>query len=81
LSTGSVIDSKHLPKEVLGREAQGPEVCIPIGTTLDDAKQRIIQATLNSVDGDKKLAAGMLGIATRTVYRTLEKTDEEEYGL
>jgi len=78
LSTTRKIDAKHLPREVLGREAQGPEVCVPIGTTLDDAKQMIIEATLNTTDGDKRAAASMLGIAARTVYRALDRKGSEE---
>ena len=78
LSTTRKIDAKHLPREVLGREAQGPEVCVPIGTTLDDAKQMIIEATLNTTDGDKRAAANMLGIAARTVYRALDRKGSEE---
>ncbi len=31
----------------------------------------IADATLAAVDGDKRLAASMLGIARRTVYRSL----------
>lgn len=73
LTTGDTIDGKHLPKEVLSDEESGSEILIPIGTTLDDAKCRIIRATLHAADGDKKRAAEMLGIATRTVYRTLER--------
>ncbi|HDS74428.1 MAG TPA: sigma-54-dependent Fis family transcriptional regulator, partial [Firmicutes bacterium] len=73
LTTGDTIDGKHLPKEVLSDEESGSEIVIPIGTTLDDAKCRIIRATLHAADGDKKRAAEMLGIATRTVYRTLER--------
>jgi len=71
LTTGDVIDGDHLPKEVLGIEPQTREIRIPIGMPMNEAKQQIIDATLRAVDGDKKLAASILGIASRTVYRAL----------
>ena len=36
--------------------------------TLRDAEMALIQATLESVDGDKETAANILGIAARTIY-------------
>ncbi len=71
LSTTEVIDADHLPREVLGIEQYTNEIRIPVGTTMGAAKQQIIDATLQSVDGDKQLAASMLGIASRTIYRAL----------
>lgn len=36
---------------------------------------RVIHETLRQTKGDKRLAARLLGIATRTIYRRLEATD------
>jgi two-component system response regulator HydG len=44
---------------------------IPIGTSLDDIERRVIVETLTATKGDKKLAAQLLGIATRTIYRKI----------
>jgi two-component system response regulator HydG len=54
----------------------GPAVTIPIGTTMADAEDRIVTATLNHCDGDKEKAAKLLGISSRTLYRRFSKPGE-----
>jgi two-component system response regulator HydG len=44
-------------------------ISIPLGTTLDDAMQRLVQATVDRCAGNKLKAARLLGIAPRTMYR------------
>ena len=46
---------------------------IPIGTPLEEIERRVIHETLRHTSGDKSLAARLLGIATRTIYRKLER--------
>ncbi len=46
-----------------------------VGTPIKDLEKQAIMDTLDSVDGDKKRAAQLLGIGLRTLYRKLE-----EYG-
>ena len=36
---------------------------------------KVIQETLRHTKGDKTLAARLLGIAARTIYRKLDRTD------
>ena len=50
----------------------GKNLIIPIGTSLEDAEKMMIHATLEQTGGDKSMAAQMLGIAARTIYRKLE---------
>ncbi len=47
----------------------GSNVSIPIGTTVDEATKRLVQATLERCAGNKLQAARMLGIPPRTMYR------------
>jgi len=47
----------------------------PIGTPLDEVERRLIRETLRATQGDKSLAAQLLGISTRTIYRKLGETD------
>ena len=42
------------------------------GTPLAEIEMRVIRETLRHTRGDKRLAAKLLGIATRTIYRKLE---------
>ena len=50
----------------------GEDIVIPIGTRLDEVERVMIRETLQKTGGDKSLAAQMLGIAARTIYRKLE---------
>jgi two-component system response regulator HydG len=49
-----------------------PTLSLPIGTPLAEVERSVILATLRRVGGDKRLAAQLLGIAPRTLYRRLE---------
>ena len=49
-----------------------------IGTPLADIEMRVIRETLRHTRGDKRLAAKLLGIATRTIYRRLAEVGEAE---
>ena len=49
-----------------------------IGTPLRDIEQLAIEETLKYTGGDKKLAARLLGIAARTIYRKLESDKDPE---
>jgi two-component system response regulator HydG len=54
-------------REDVGRES----VVVPIGTPLDDVERLLIRETLKRTGGDKKMAARLLGIHARTIYRKL----------
>ncbi len=47
----------------------GSTVSIPIGTTVDEATRRLVEATIEQCAGNKLQAARMLGIPPRTMYR------------
>ena len=44
---------------------------ISAGQTIEDVEKQLITATLEKVDGNKTLAAEMLGISTKTLYNRL----------
>ena len=75
LCRSNIITIAEFPAEMVeaaGRPVSGP-LEIRLGTTLEEIEQRVLKATLASVNGDKKLAADLLGISQRTVYRMLER--------
>ncbi len=45
---------------------------IPMGTSLDQVESLMIGKTLEAAGGDKNLAARLLGINLRTIYRWLK---------
>ena len=61
-----------LPDAVANATPRPPsELTFSIGTPLSEVEQRMIRDTLSHTGGDKSLAAQLLGISTRTIYRKL----------
>lgn len=60
--------ASHIPVNVLP-DRDASSIRISIGTTLDEATQRIVRATIDQCGGNKLQAAKILGIAPRTMYR------------
>jgi len=63
-----------LPVE-LGGDAPmaGPHLHLKVGTSLEDAERRLILATLDQYEGDKKVTAEVLGISLKTLYNRLNQ--------
>ena len=83
LSRGAEIELHDLPEAVraggaaarpgLAGSVEGRTLTVPLGTTMEDIELRVIRETLRQTKGDKNLAAQLLGIAARTIYRKLER--------
>jgi two-component system response regulator HydG len=81
LSRSDLLSEDDLPEAISSApQGAGAELTFPLGTTLDDIELRVIRETLRHTKGDKSLAAQMLGISTRTIYRKLDGLGEEEAG-
>ena len=72
LSTGPIIDREHLPGLDNAQTEEMQSLRIPIGTPMDEIERRVIQATLQLTEGDKRRAAQLLGIGIRTIYRKVQ---------
>jgi two-component system response regulator HydG len=72
LARADLIDVGDLPPAVPGERTDGGEMTVAIGTPLEEVERRLIEETLRRTKGDKKLAAQLLGIAARTIYRKLD---------
>ena len=73
LARGPVIQVDDLPPELRDPQAgHGRQLTFSVGTPLEEVERRMIMETLKFTRGDKRLAADLLGIATRTIYRKLE---------
>ena len=55
---------------------EGRTLTVPLGTTMEEIEMRVIRETLRQTKGDKTLAAQLLGIAARTIYRKLEPKED-----
>jgi DNA-binding NtrC family response regulator len=66
------IDAEALPRphpgEVLTEDAS---LHVRVGTPLEDIERRMILATLESLDGNKRRTAELLGISLKTLYNRL----------
>jgi two-component system response regulator HydG len=78
LGRSATIDVENLPAPIAQAEARGGSLSFALGTPLEEIEQRVIRATLDHTGGDKRVAAQLLGIATRTIYRKLAAEGEED---
>jgi two-component system, NtrC family, response regulator HydG len=79
LCRGDRIDLVDLPDEVRSAETvPAREIVIPVGTPLEEIERRVIHETLRHTGGDKTLAARLLGLSARTIYRKLSNEGAAE---
>ncbi len=71
LARGDTIGVEELPPQLHGEGVNSSFITVPVGTPLEDIERAVIRETLTFTKGDKKLAAQLLGIATRTIYRKI----------
>lgn len=76
MCSGSVITLDDLPPSISG--ALGEQmISIPLGTTLEEAENIIIEQTLAANKGNKSKTAEILGIGRKTLYRKFGQESEE----
>ncbi|HET9131617.1 MAG TPA: sigma 54-interacting transcriptional regulator, partial [Terriglobia bacterium] len=76
LTSGNVVPLSVLPRTMSPSGEFRHSVHFRIGTPLSELERQAIEITLQHTRGDKKLAARLLGVAGRTIYRHLEKESE-----
>jgi len=55
------------------QDSAGSSLNLKVGTSLGEAERRLILATLEEAEGDKKKAAEILGISLKTLYNRLNE--------
>jgi two-component system response regulator HydG len=82
LARGEQVEVGDLPEGLRGTwSGLGPAtstpaaLTIPPGTPMDEVERLVIRETLRQTRGDKTLAAQILGIAPRTIYRKLDRDE------
>jgi two-component system response regulator HydG len=76
-TTGSVVPLAALPQGVSAFAESKHSLMFRIGTPLEELERQAIEITLQHTRGDKNLAARLLGIAPRTIYRYLERKESD----
>ena len=71
------LSAEDLPANVRDAAVAEPgSLTISVGTPLDQVEHLLIRETLRHAGGDKSVAAQMLGISSRTIYRKLAEMGE-----
>ena len=74
-TNGKLIPLSVLPQSVSAFAESRHSLTFKIGTPLRELERKAIDITLQHTRGDKNMAARLLGIATRTIYRHLERVE------
>ncbi len=69
LCRSELVDVDDLPAAVRGGRGGRHRVCFEVGTPLKQVERQMIEQTLRYTGGDKGLAASLMGITARTIYR------------
>src|SRR5437870_4788474 len=77
-TNGKQIPLSVLPHNVSAFAESRHSLTFKIGTPLRELERQAIDITLHHTRGDKNMAARLLGIATRTIYRHLERQDDQD---
>jgi two-component system response regulator HydG len=78
LARGSVVEVTDLPASVVeGAPSADWVKAIPVGTSLAEVEQQLLEETLRQTKGNKTLAAKLLGIDPKTVFRKLKQAGED----
>ncbi len=64
-----------LPDTIRTHTAEPSQLTVAVGTPLEQVERQLIRETLRHAGGDKSLAAQLLGISTRTIYRKLSEME------
>ncbi|MEQ8456242.1 MAG: sigma-54 dependent transcriptional regulator [Sandaracinaceae bacterium] len=72
LSKDDQLTPDDLPAQITRAERRAGDLTFSIGTPLEEIERRVIRATLDHTRGDKQLAAQLLGISARTIYRKVD---------
>ncbi len=78
LAKGNMLTEEDLPETVLRAGPEDGSITLPMGTTMEEMEKLMLTQTLKLTRGNKRLAAHLLGISQRTVYRILDRQERDE---
>jgi two-component system response regulator HydG len=78
LCRGDRLDVDDLPPAVRGGVGSRKRITFEVGTPLKHIERRMIRETLRYCDGDKGVAASLMGITARTIYRREAEWSQDE---
>ncbi len=78
LAKGELLTEDDLPDSVFSERGSDGAITVPMGISMEEMEKLLLSETLKLAKGNKRLAAHLLGISLRTVYRILERQQNEE---
>ena len=76
-----LIELNDLPERILANPTGRDQLTVPIGISLEEIEKLVIDQTLMKVNGDKKMAARMLGISLSSLYNKLTRNEKPDPGF
>lgn len=73
LAKGALLEEGDLPDTLFAEPSGEGAITLPMGTSMEEMEKTMLNQTLKLTRGNKKLAAQLLGISLRTVYRILDR--------
>ena len=73
LAKGALLEEGDLPDALFAEPSGEGAITLPMGTSMEEMEKTMLNQTLKLTRGNKKLAAQLLGISLRTVYRILDR--------
>jgi DNA-binding NtrC family response regulator len=77
LNSSGKIECSDLPIHIAPVSKGDSALTIPLGTSLKEIEDLLIQKTLDLTKGDKAQTAKMLGVNERTIYRWINRSKED----
>jgi two-component system response regulator HydG len=71
-----VIRASDLPDEINPTRLHSNTLQVPLGTTLREIEDTVIEQTLRITNGSKEKTAHLLGVAARTIYRHIKAVQD-----
>ncbi|MEN6475184.1 MAG: sigma-54 dependent transcriptional regulator [Syntrophaceae bacterium] len=81
LDRDGIIGEDDLPKVIAEGVAAAHTrelLTFQVGTPLEEVERLLMEQTLKYTKGDKAMASKLLGISTRTLYRKIDRKEDEE---
>ena len=78
VSKQRTISLDDLPPQLCSPDGKVECLAVPVGSSLDEVERELIDRTIEFTAGNKTLAARMLGVGVRTLYRRLERYADSE---
>lgn len=77
LAKGELLTEEDLPDSVFSERGSDGAITVPMGISMEEMEKLLLSETLKLAKGNKRLAAHLLGISLRTVYRILERQQND----